>query len=69
MGKLGFDARKRWGDRNVVPRVEASGRWENFPICKPPPPTLEEERWQERRMMSVTPIWQRMMNQSALCYR
>ena len=31
-----FDAKKRWGDHNVMPRVEASGRWENIPICSPP---------------------------------
>ena len=31
-----FDAKKRWGDRNVMPRVEASGRWTNIPICFPP---------------------------------
>lgn len=31
-----FDAKERWGDRNVMPRVEASGRWENIPICFPP---------------------------------
>lgn len=28
-----FDAKKRWGDHNVMPRVEASGRWTNIPIC------------------------------------
>jgi hypothetical protein len=32
----GFDPRVRWGDRNVLPRIAASGRWENFPICQPP---------------------------------
>jgi hypothetical protein len=31
-----FDAKERWGDRNVMPRVEASGRWTNIPICFPP---------------------------------
>lgn len=33
-----FNARQRWGDRHVLPRVEASGRWENIPICWPPQP-------------------------------
>ena len=31
-----FDAETRWGARNVLPRVEASGRWTNIPICLPP---------------------------------
>lgn len=34
--EITFDAKKRWGDHNVMPRVEASGRWENIPICFPP---------------------------------
>jgi hypothetical protein len=34
--EITFDAKKRWGDHNVMPRVEASGRWENIPICSPP---------------------------------
>ena len=42
-GKYGFDPKTRWGEKNVVPRVEASGRYTNIPICRPPPPTLEEE--------------------------
>jgi hypothetical protein len=31
-----FNATERWGERNVLPRIEASGRWENIPICLPP---------------------------------
>lgn len=31
-----FDPETRWGARNVLPRVEASGRWVNIPICLPP---------------------------------
>jgi hypothetical protein len=31
-----FDPVMRWGPRNVIPRVEASGRWANIPICLPP---------------------------------
>ncbi len=39
----GFNATKAYGDNNVIPRVEASGRWENIPICAPPlPPPLKE---------------------------
>lgn len=34
--KNGFDPQLFWGDRHVLPRVEASGRWENFPICRHP---------------------------------
>jgi hypothetical protein len=31
-----FDPVKRWGMEHVLPRVEASGRWANIPICQPP---------------------------------
>ena len=34
--KNGFDARKYWGDKHVLPRIEASGRWENLPVCLHP---------------------------------
>mmetsp|Transcript_10201 Transcript_10201/g.21894 ORF Transcript_10201/g.21894 Transcript_10201/m.21894 type:complete len:930 (-) Transcript_10201:193-2982(-) len=34
--KNGFDARLFWGDSHVIPRIEASGRWENFPVCRHP---------------------------------
>lgn len=34
----GLNATVSYGDKNVIPRVEASGRWENIPICAPPPP-------------------------------
>ena len=30
-----FDVEKEWGDNHVLPRIEDSGRWENFPICRP----------------------------------
>ena len=32
------DAKKEWGDAHVLPEVEASGRWENIPVCAPPMP-------------------------------
>ena len=32
----GFDPHQRWGTASVLPRVEASGRWTNLPICQPP---------------------------------
>ncbi|GKY94748.1 hypothetical protein MPSEU_000440200 [Mayamaea pseudoterrestris] len=35
-GVKGFNATERWGPRNVLPHVQASGRWENIPICLPP---------------------------------
>jgi hypothetical protein len=39
----GFDAAKIYGDKNVLPRVEASGRWENIPVClHPPHPPVEK---------------------------
>ena len=31
----GFNATQTWGIRHVLPRVEASGRWTNLPICPP----------------------------------
>lgn len=31
-----FSPKLAWGDDHVIPRVEASGRWENIPICSPP---------------------------------
>lgn len=31
-----FNALERWGNRNVLPRVEASGRWSHLPVCAPP---------------------------------
>lgn len=34
--KNGFDARLFWGDSHVIPRIEASGRWENLPVCASP---------------------------------
>ena len=40
-----FDPVTRWGPRNVLPRVEASGRWENIPVCLPPkvPPSISNQ--------------------------
>lgn len=42
--KFGFDAKAAFGDKHVLPRVEASGRWTNIPICKAHarPPTVDE---------------------------
>lgn len=31
-----FDPKVAWGENHVLPRVEASGRWSNIPICSPP---------------------------------
>lgn len=31
-----FDPDVEWGRNHVLPVVEASGRWSNFPICRPP---------------------------------
>jgi hypothetical protein len=38
----GFNPKVRWGDKNVLPRVEASGRWVNLPICHPPKLVVDE---------------------------
>ena len=34
--KNGFNPRLFWGDKHVLPRIEASGRWENLPVCSHP---------------------------------
>ncbi|CAB9507485.1 Pfam:DUF23 [Seminavis robusta] len=54
-----FDPTLEWGEHHILPRIEDSGRWENFPICRPslqeyysptraaaaqPPPPKEMER-------------------------
>jgi hypothetical protein len=39
--QVGFDAQRAWGEAHVLPRVEASGRWTNLPICQPPQPAIE----------------------------
>ena len=31
-----FDPDLEWGRNHILPRVEASGRWTNFPVCRPP---------------------------------
>ena len=31
-----FDPKAAWGEAHVLPRVKASGRWTNIPICRPP---------------------------------
>jgi len=36
--EFGFEADKIFGKEHVLPRVEASGRWTNLPICTVPPP-------------------------------
>jgi Glycosyltransferase family 92 len=39
-----FNATLHWGPAHVLPRVEASGRWENIPICLPPQaPPLDDD--------------------------
>ncbi len=32
----GFDPLLFWGRKHVIPEVEASGRWENLPVCNHP---------------------------------
>lgn len=39
LGYTHFDAENRWGKNHVLPKIEASGRWENIPICSPDMPT------------------------------
>jgi hypothetical protein len=49
-----FNATYRWGDHHVLPRIEASGRLSNIPICRPPASeiakVLEEDREDWDRM-------------------
>ena len=55
-----FDPKERWGDRNVMPRVEASGRWENIPVCFPPAPELTADTSsQDRGRPTDTPLKKR----------
>lgn len=49
----GFDPKVQWGDRNILPRIEASGRWENIPICIPPKPSIVESAGSEAEMVKV----------------
>ena len=30
---LGFDTARRWSDQHGLLRVEASGQWDNLPVC------------------------------------
>ena len=32
--ELGFHPQQRWGSHQVLPRIEASGRWTNLPLCR-----------------------------------
>jgi hypothetical protein len=39
----GFDVMTWWGTNKVLPRVEASGRWENNLLCRPPTVELDKK--------------------------
>ena len=47
---LRFDAKEEWGENHLLPRIEDSGRWENFPICRP---SLQEYYSEEERSKAV----------------
>ena len=36
VANVSFDPERAWGGARVLPRIEASGRWANIPICRPP---------------------------------
>lgn len=61
--KNGFNARLFWGDSHVIPRVEASGRWQNLPICKPPAAEIadkalvEGQKPAEKKHKLVACLW------------
>jgi hypothetical protein len=59
----GFDPYTRWGEKNVLPRVEASGRWANLPICSPPVLTdecTEKDNKNKRSMEVLVPQVEKM---------
>lgn len=45
-----FNPSREWGDNYILPRIQDSGRWENFPICKP---SLLEYYSEEERSKAV----------------
>jgi Glycosyltransferase family 92 len=45
-----FEPSVEWGDNYILPRIEDSGRWENFPICRP---SLLEYYSEEERSKAV----------------
>jgi hypothetical protein len=52
-----WNATLYWGSSHVVPRVEASGRWTNLPICKPPSaPTPKETTTEKPHYLSAC-LW------------
>jgi Glycosyltransferase family 92 len=50
-----FDATIGWGPNNVLPLVEASGRWENIPVCPPPQPATIEASKVDKEAIAVAP--------------
>jgi hypothetical protein len=50
-----FDVREAWGLHHVLPHVEASGRWSNIPVCRPPQPVsmpsplLQQQQQQQQQ--------------------
>jgi hypothetical protein len=48
-----FDPVARWGPNHVIPPVEASGRWENIPICFPPQPKLAHDSVSKKEQVAV----------------
>ena len=45
-----FDPQAEWGENHTLPRIEDSGRWENFPICKT---SLQEYYSEEEQSKAV----------------
>lgn len=45
-----FDPSTEWGVDYILPRIKDSGRWENFPICRP---SLQEYYSEEERSKAV----------------
>lgn len=59
--KGGFDPAVAWGKEHVLPPVEASGRWENLPICPIPlsnlsPPSSDSTASKKPHLLSAC-LW------------
>jgi hypothetical protein len=49
----GFNASLRWGTNHVLPKVEASGRWTNLPVCQPPKMPMSQNKDSEQELKQI----------------
>lgn len=52
-----FDPHKEWGGNHILPEIEDSGRWENFPVCKPSLMTYEPQALEKPKHHLVSCLW------------